>query len=100
MNASNASRTCDKLVAAGLVDRAEGSDDRRHVSLSLTRRGRRVVDSLMTEREKILDEIVGALSMTRQRHIASGLQAFLDAADAAGLDSSAGGEDSIIPWLR
>jgi DNA-binding MarR family transcriptional regulator len=100
VNASNASRTCDKLVGAGLVDRTDDPHDRRHLSVSLTARGRRVVDSLMAEREAMLDEIVARLPVAQQRRIARGLEAFLAEADAVGLQPAAGGNDSIIPWIR
>src|SRR5689334_24560326 len=35
VNASTASRTCDRLVTAGLLDRRDDVEDRRHVSLTL-----------------------------------------------------------------
>ena len=39
---TNPSRLADRLVRAGLVDRAESADDRRHLVLTLTARGREV----------------------------------------------------------
>ncbi|SFC64880.1 DNA-binding transcriptional regulator, MarR family [Nocardioides terrae] len=100
VNSSNASRTCDKLVAAGLVTRVEDEADRRHVSLSLTEHGAQVVDAVMAERERILDSIVGQLSPAGQRRLAAGVKSFLAAATTAGLQPGAGGQNSLIPWLR
>jgi DNA-binding MarR family transcriptional regulator len=40
VNASNASRTCDRLVSSGLVDRGELTADRRQRVLTLSRKGR------------------------------------------------------------
>jgi DNA-binding MarR family transcriptional regulator len=39
VNPSNASRTCDKLIRAGLLDRDVSELDRRHIDLSLTAAG-------------------------------------------------------------
>jgi DNA-binding MarR family transcriptional regulator len=100
VNASNASRACDKLVAAGLVDRATHEDDRRHLSLSLTDRGREMIDAVMAERASIIDDVVGRMTPAEQRSLAKGLDAFLAAASGAGLAPADGGRDSLIPWLR
>lgn len=100
VNASNASRTCDRLVAAGLVTRQEAAEDRRHVSLSLSERGTQVVEALMADREAILDDVIGRLSPAQQKRLAAGLDAFLVAAADAGLHPGAGGQYSLIPWLR
>src|SRR3954452_7170103 len=40
-NASNASRTCDRLVKAGLLTGEQHDDDRRNVVLQLSRDGQR-----------------------------------------------------------
>ena len=41
VNPSNARRTCDRLMKAGLLDRRESADDRRNVTLTITEEGRR-----------------------------------------------------------
>ena len=64
VNASNASRTCDRLVSAGLVDRGELTADRRQRVLTLTRKGRTFVERLMDRREQELAEIVARMSDT------------------------------------
>jgi DNA-binding MarR family transcriptional regulator len=40
VNPSNASRICDRLIRAGLLDRRESKYDRRNITLSLTAAGR------------------------------------------------------------
>ncbi len=100
VNASNASRTCEKLVVSGLVAREEDPADRRQVALALTASGRRLVGSLMESRRVILDEIVGQLSQVEQRRLVSGLTAFMVAANGSGLSTSPDGSESVIPWIR
>ncbi len=82
VNASNASRTCDRLVAAGLVDRGEGAVDRRHVSLSLTSRGRALVELLMDRREDELAGIVSRMGGSERRALMEALEPFNRAASS------------------
>ena len=49
VNPSNASRTCDRLVRGGLLDRRDAEDDRRNVSLTLTPSGRRLVAAMLRQ---------------------------------------------------
>jgi DNA-binding MarR family transcriptional regulator len=82
VNASNASRTCDRLVAARLVDRGEGAVDRRHVSLRLTGRGRALVERLMARREQELTGIVSRMDETERRALMEALEPFNRAASS------------------
>ena len=72
VNASNASRTCDRLVSAGLVDRGELTADRRQRVLTLTRKGRTFVEQLMDRREQELAEIVAPHVRHRPRRADDG----------------------------
>ena len=76
VNASNASRTCDRLVSAELVNRGEGTIDRRHVTLTLTPRGRTFVERLMERREHELATIVARMSEREQRRLMTALEPF------------------------
>src|SRR4051812_15918700 len=58
VNASTASRTCDRLVVDGLVDRQEHAEDRRQVALSLTASGARFLGRVMADREAALMRVV------------------------------------------
>lgn len=80
VNASNASRTCDRLVAAGLVDRGELAVDRRHVALTLTERGRAFVEELMERREQELAAIVARMTEADHRRLMRALEPFNEAA--------------------
>src|SRR6478736_5533621 len=82
VNASNASRTCDRLVSAGLVDRGELTADRRHRVLTLTRKGRTFVEKLMARREHELAEIVARMSDTDRDALMAALTPFNEAASA------------------
>ncbi len=82
VNASNASRTCDRLVAAGLVDRGEGTHDRRHVALTLTPQGRSLVERLMSRREQELAAIVDRMAPADRTRLMTALLPFNQAADA------------------
>jgi MarR family transcriptional regulator, organic hydroperoxide resistance regulator len=52
--AGHPSRLVDRLVEAGLVERAIAGEDRRRVELSLTARGRRLQKRVLEARENIL----------------------------------------------
>jgi len=80
VNASNASRTCDRLVSAGLVDRGQDAADRRNVTLTLTARGRTLVERLMDRRERELASIVGRMDESDRRSLMSALEPFNRAA--------------------
>ena len=80
VNASNASRTCDRLVSAGLVDRGELTADRRQRVLTLARRGRTFVEKLMDRREQELAEIVGRMSDADRDALMIALTPFNEAA--------------------
>jgi DNA-binding MarR family transcriptional regulator len=82
VNASNASRTCDRLVNAGLVQRDEGISDRRQVSLTLTTRGRELVEKLLARRERELATIVARMSEADRRQLMLALEPFNEAANS------------------
>jgi DNA-binding MarR family transcriptional regulator len=82
VNASNASRTCDRLVTAGLVDRSEDAADRRQVALRLTTRGRACVERLMRRREQELAAIVARVSERDRDRLMRALAPFNAAAQA------------------
>ena len=99
VNPSNATRTCGQLVAAGLVRRRTDPSDRRAASVTLTPRGRALVDSLMDARRRIFDDLVEQLPADATRELAAALNGFLAGVDAgaarAGFEGSA-----ILPWIR
>ncbi len=88
VNASNASRACDKLVGADLLDRQTDEQDRRSIVLSLTGKGKRLVDALMRERQAMFEQIVARMHPEDQQDLSSALRAFVQA--ASGLSDDGG----------
>ena len=80
VNASNASRACDRLVSSGLLARRTDERDRRSVVLSLTTQGQRLVDTVVGQRRAILEQIVEQMDADVRDQLASGLAAFVEAA--------------------
>ena len=80
VNMSNASRTCDRLVRNGYVDRQVDPHDRRHVSLALTRSGHRLVHTVMEHRAQLLSDVVAEMPTASRETLMQGLEAFNEAA--------------------
>lgn len=80
VNASNASRACDRLVSSGLLARRTDERDRRSIVLSLTTKGQRLVDTVMRQRRAMLEQIVEKMDAEQQGQLTSGLAAFVEAA--------------------
>lgn len=101
VNASNASRTCDRLVAAGLVERAASAVDRRQVVLALTPTGRELVERLMRRREHELSAIVARMDDADRARLMTALEPFNQAAsaDLRPGDGAAGPRDPrLLEW--
>jgi DNA-binding MarR family transcriptional regulator len=101
VNPSNASRTCDRLVRGGLLDRRDASDDRRNVALTLTSSGTRLVAVMLNQRETIFSQVVDRMGGVERVELARGLAAFADAArdlstDGVGLPD---GDGHLLRWL-
>lgn len=79
---SNATRLCDRLVAAGLVNRREAKNDRRHVELTLTARGAQLVADVMDHRRASLESILQGIPADTRGALASALDVFSSAAEA------------------
>jgi DNA-binding MarR family transcriptional regulator len=71
---SNATRACDKLVEGGLIRRAEHSDDRRLLQLSLTERGHELIGKVMDHRREQIAELLTRLPSQERRELASALR--------------------------
>jgi DNA-binding MarR family transcriptional regulator len=100
VNASTASRTCDRLVVDGLVDRREQAEDRRQVALSLTDRGSQFLRRVMREREAVLMRVVETMPRHEQDTLIEGLAGFVAAAAALRDDQRPDrGHGDMIRWL-
>ncbi|MGH9065508.1 MAG: MarR family winged helix-turn-helix transcriptional regulator [Acidimicrobiales bacterium] len=71
---SSASRLCDRLVAAGLLDRRASEDNRRKVTLTLTGNGRRLLQHLEDQRRGDLGRLLEQMSPTARRALLRGLR--------------------------
>lgn len=77
---SNATRTCDRLVTAGLLDRSDNPVDRRYLLLDLSGQGRALVDSVMEHRRSAIEAVMNRMPATLRRSMGPVLDAFAQAA--------------------
>lgn len=81
---SSASRLCDRLTAAGMLDREPSPVDRREISLRLTPRGRALLRDLRTERQRRIGEVLAAMAPAGRDALLRGLREFSRAAQREG----------------
>ncbi|MFD1083681.1 MarR family winged helix-turn-helix transcriptional regulator [Micromonospora andamanensis] len=79
---SSASRLCDRLVAAGMLEREPGRADRREISLHLTAEARRLLAELRDDRRQHLAAILADMTPEAREALLRGLRAFDEAARA------------------
>lgn len=72
-----ASRMVDELVRRGFVERHEDVDDRRMKRVSITDRGRTVIDRLNSARLSGLEQFVEGLTASERRALAQALAKLL-----------------------
>jgi DNA-binding MarR family transcriptional regulator len=80
VHVSSASRTVERLVAAGLLHRGESTEDRRRLDLAPTRAGERLLDEVMSDRRTALAALLDRMSPEDRDHLARGMTALADAA--------------------
>ena len=94
VHASNATRTCEKLVRAGFIARSEDPADRRFVRLTLTRQGTALVQRVIGHRRAALAEVLAAMEPEERAAATDGFRAF---ARAAGDRQVADGRFTLVP---
>ncbi|WKT95948.1 MarR family transcriptional regulator [Micromonospora soli] len=77
---SSASRLCDRLVAAGMLEREPGRYDRREISLHLTPAATRLLAELRADRRYRLDRIMAEMSAEGRAALLRGMREFDEAA--------------------
>ncbi|MER6735519.1 MarR family winged helix-turn-helix transcriptional regulator [Streptomyces puniciscabiei] len=82
-----ASRLCDRLEAAGLLERVLHPQKRREVQLNLTGHGRQVLDEVAARRSRALATVFAAMGTGDRDALSRGLQGFLAAQDGVTRDS-------------
>lgn len=65
MNSSLPAATAlaDKMVRSGLIQRTRNDRDRRVVNITLTARGKRLIDEMLRRREKMISKVFGKLTV-------------------------------------
>jgi DNA-binding MarR family transcriptional regulator len=86
VNPSNASRTCDRLTKAGLLNRREAELDRRNVTLTLTVAGRRLVQKVTRQRRAAIEKILQKMAVADRDRLAAALATFAEVAGEAADD--------------
>jgi len=76
LSQSAASRMVERLVACGLVERSARAEDRRQVQISMTSRGRALVEVLTERRRAMIETIAAGMSLADVRALRLGLKAF------------------------
>ncbi|BCJ64017.1 MarR family winged helix-turn-helix transcriptional regulator [Polymorphospora rubra] len=79
---SSASRLCDRLVAAGVLERVPGRADRREISLHLTPGGEALLAELRDDRRERLAAVLDAMTSGARQALLHGLREFDVAARA------------------
>ena len=80
VHSSNATRACDRLVAAGLVERRDDPADRRNLVLELTEQGRLLVDRVMDHRRTAIAGVLSRMPPLNRAALVPVLQSFAAAA--------------------
>lgn len=80
VNPSNASRTCDRLIHAGLLDRRESAVDRRNITLTLTPAGQRLVDKVIKRRREEIERVLRTMPPGERSAVGAAMAAFASAA--------------------
>lgn len=81
---SNATRACDRLVRSGLLDRRTSTRDRRNVDLTLTVKGRRLVERVLEHRRSQVEELLSHMRPEDRNALAGSLSALTVAAAEIG----------------
>ncbi|MFI8165562.1 MarR family winged helix-turn-helix transcriptional regulator [Streptomyces sp. NPDC085931] len=78
-----ASRLCDRLEAAGLLERTPHPHNRREVRLALTAQGRRVLADVAARRSQALAAALAAMEPEDRMLLRRGMRSFLAGYDLA-----------------
>ncbi|MET8121706.1 MarR family transcriptional regulator [Micromonospora sp. NPDC005189] len=91
---SSASRLCDRLVAAGMLQREPGHFDRREISLHLTPDARRLLAELRADRQAQLATVLDGMSATGRDALLRGMREFDETARRQQAQSTSGPGES------
>jgi DNA-binding MarR family transcriptional regulator len=80
VSAPNASRICDRLINAGLLNRSEHPADRRNVALTLTDAGRDLIARVNRHRRTAIRRVLRTMSERDRESLAEAMDNFANAA--------------------
>lgn len=80
VNASTATRMCDRLARKGLIRRQRPASDRRTVRVSISGAGRELVGAVTERRRHDIEAIVRRMSPAQREQLIATLRMFADAA--------------------
>jgi DNA-binding MarR family transcriptional regulator len=83
---SNATRTCNRLVAAGLLERRRVERDLRQVLMVLTPAGRHLFETAMEFRRRRIEAVMQLLPVEDQQELARTVALLVEAAGRAQAD--------------
>ncbi|WP_434599518.1 MarR family winged helix-turn-helix transcriptional regulator [Streptomyces sp. A5-4] len=79
---SSVSRLCDRLEAAGLLERYPSSTSRREIEVRLSRRGGTLLEEFRTFRVREVESVLQEMTPSKLAALAEGIEAFQAAASA------------------
>jgi DNA-binding MarR family transcriptional regulator len=79
VNASSASRLCDRLEALGLLERSAHPHDRREVKLQLTAEAYGLLETLTAHRRRALASVLAGMPEPSRRELVRSMSAFAEA---------------------
>jgi DNA-binding MarR family transcriptional regulator len=80
VNPSTAGRLCDRLVGRGWVTRTRTRDDRRSVHVTISHRGRQLLDHVTATRRAMITKALSAVPPEEHEALGRALRALSDAA--------------------
>lgn len=80
VHASNATRTCDRLVAAGLMEKGDNPSDRRFLQLRLTDEGLKLISGMMAHRRAALAAVLSRIPGAEREGLERAMSSFAEAA--------------------
>lgn len=86
VHASNATRTCERLVVAGFVSRREDPADRRFLQLDLTPKGRDLVETVIDHRRRAIADVISRVPADSREAVATAMASFADAGGGLGTE--------------
>lgn len=100
VNPSNASRTCDRLVEAGLLDRREAAGDRRNVALALTSQGEKLISSVLRRRRVFFSAVVAEMTHAERAGLTRAAHAVIEAGRRASAHHRLSADEvHLLEWL-